>query len=118
MRTIVRFFQKKAPKSGKNPSASRASAGGRAGETRTNPDPEARNPEPEPRTPDKKRPSPEEPDPESPMCCYLLVFADYLLPDNVGVHIDNLLWVSQICGHFSEVVFLVLLNGADDVKGF
>ena len=66
----------------------------------------------------KKRPRPEDPDPESPMCCYLLVFADDLFPDNVGVHIDNLLWVSQICGHFSEVVFLVLLNGADDVKGF
>jgi len=71
-------------------------------------------PTPRPETPK----SPEEPDPESPMCCYLLVFADDLLPDNVGVHIDNLLWVSQVCRHFSEVVFLVLLDGADDVKGF
>ena len=113
------FFSKKSAKIWQK---SKRFQGQRRGQGRGNPN-KSRPRGPKPRTPtpnpgQKKRPSPEEPDPESPMCCYLLVFADDLLPDNVGVHIDNLLWVSQVCRHFSEVVFLVLLDGADDVKGF
>jgi len=73
-------------------------------------------PSPESRT--KKGPSPEEPDPESPMCCCLLPLRDYLLPDNVGVHIYNLLWVCQVCGYFTEVILLVFFYNTDNIKRF
>ena len=120
MRTIVRFFQKKSAAQRQNLAKIQilpgAAPGTRPGKPEQIPKPESRPRVPNPEQ--KKRPSPEEPDPESPMCCGSLPLRDDLLPDNVCVHIDNLLGISQICGYFTEVILLVFLNGADDIKRF
>ena len=71
MRTIVRFSQKKAPKSGKNPSAAGYQRRGLGPENPNKSRPRGPKPEPEPRprvpNPEQKKgPSPEEPDPDGP----------------------------------------------------